>query len=206
MDVTSLREAVRWFGLLAPFGTLLQALRFRAVRFIAYRKAVIRVARASVSGAGRVSVGKRWYGEPATPSSFVVMHSARVELHGRFAFHRGCNVRVLDGARLSLGSGYCADGVHIRCEAMISIGQGVAIARGVSIMDSDQHDIVGAAKTAPVTIGDKVWIGTGAIVLKGVTIGDGAVIAAGAVVSRDVPPGMLAAGVPARAVRPVEWS
>ena len=47
-------------------------------------------------------------------------------------------------------------------------------------------------------------VGIGAIVLNGVTVGAGAVVAAGAVVTRDVPPGMLVAGVPARAVRPLD--
>ena len=59
---------------------------------------------------------------------------------------------------------------------------------------------------APVTIGDRVWIGCRATVLKGVTIGDGAVVAACSVVTRDVPPRALVAGNPARVVREdVTW-
>ena len=45
--------------------------------------------------------------------------------------------------------------------------------------------------TAPVHIGDNVWLGANAVVLKGVTIGDNAVIAANSVVSKDVPPNTL---------------
>jgi maltose O-acetyltransferase len=56
----------------------------------------------------------------------------------------------------------------------------------------------------PVTIGDDVWIGGGAIVCPGVSIGDGAVIGAGAVVTRDIPAGVFAAGNPARVVRPID--
>lgn len=52
-----------------------------------------------------------------------------------------------------------------------------------------------------IRIGSDVWIGGGAIILDGVTIGDGAVIAAGAVVNRDVPPGVVIAGIPARVIR-----
>ena len=73
----------------------------------------------------------------------------------------------------------------------ISIGRSVLIGPGVSIFDSDFHALVAehrkagtAAAVAPVIIGDQVFIGAGAIVLKGVTIGERAVIGAGAVVSQ----------------------
>ncbi|ATW51704.1 sugar O-acetyltransferase [Streptomyces peucetius] len=56
----------------------------------------------------------------------------------------------------------------------------------------------------PITIGDNVWLGGGAIVLPGVTIGDNSVIGAGAVVAKDVPANVIALGNPARVVRPVE--
>jgi maltose O-acetyltransferase len=54
---------------------------------------------------------------------------------------------------------------------------------------------------APISIGDNVWLGGGAIVLPGVTIGADSVVGAGAVVTRDVPAGVVAVGNPARVVR-----
>jgi maltose O-acetyltransferase len=50
-------------------------------------------------------------------------------------------------------------------------------------------------------IGDDVWVGNGAMILKGVTIGDRAVVAARAVVTKDVPPDTVVAGNPARVVK-----
>jgi acetyltransferase-like isoleucine patch superfamily enzyme len=56
------------------------------------------------------------------------------------------------------------------------------------------------AKTAPVVIGNDVWLGTRVLVMPGVTIGNGAVVAAGAVVTKDVPPYAIVGGVPARII------
>lgn len=56
-------------------------------------------------------------------------------------------------------------------------------------------------QTAPVIIGDRVWIGGGAIIMPGVTIGDNVVIGAGSVVTKDIPSNSIAYGIPCRVVR-----
>ncbi len=56
-------------------------------------------------------------------------------------------------------------------------------------------------QTAPVVIGDNVWIGGGAIIMPGVTIGDNVVIGAGSVVTRDIPDNVIAYGSPCRVMR-----
>ena len=63
---------------------------------------------------------------------------------------------------------------------------------------------IGWESAEPITIGDNVWLGGGAIVCPGVTIGDDTVVGAGAVVTRDLPAGVVAAGVPARVLREID--
>ena len=57
--------------------------------------------------------------------------------------------------------------------------------------------------SAPIRIGNRVWIGSHSTILPGVTVGDGAVVAAGAVVTKDVPPNTVVAGVPAKVVKTI---
>ncbi|MFC0271053.1 DapH/DapD/GlmU-related protein [Metabacillus herbersteinensis] len=68
--------------------------------------------------------------------------------------------------------------------------------------EADESEFLNWRKEHKVKIGHDVWIGHGAIVMPGVTIGTGAVIGAGAVVTKDVPPYMIAVGVPAAPLRP----
>ena len=56
---------------------------------------------------------------------------------------------------------------------------------------------------APIHIGNRVWIGAGAIITRGVTIGDGAVNATGAVVTKDVEANTIVGGVPAKLIKKI---
>jgi acetyltransferase-like isoleucine patch superfamily enzyme len=88
----------------------------------------------------------------------------------------------------------------------IVVGERCMIGPSCYITDHDHGMQAGldvasqALESAPVRIGNDVWIGAGVIILKGVAIGDGAVVGAGAVVTRDVPEATIAIGVPARSI------
>lgn len=141
----------------------------------------------------------------------------------------GRNVRILGNARIELGDrSTIRDDVQIagngeliigartvineECilTAMerIVIGDDVMLAPRVYILDVDhkfeRREIPISQQgytIAPVTIGDGVWIGTGAVITKGVTIGDGAIIGANSVVVSDIPAFTIAGGVPARVIK-----
>jgi acetyltransferase-like isoleucine patch superfamily enzyme len=81
------------------------------------------------------------------------------------------------------------------------IGDNCLIGPRVEIRDDDAHQVIGSVRAAPIIIGDNVWVGARATILKGATIGDGAIIAAGAVVTKDVPSRTIVGGNPARVIR-----
>jgi maltose O-acetyltransferase len=85
---------------------------------------------------------------------------------------------------------------------LVAVGDESVIVEGTRLLchDASSGKRLGAVWVAPVTIGKRVFIGADSLVLPGVTVGDDAVVAAGAVVTRDVPPGTIVAGVPARPI------
>ncbi|MEO5705658.1 MAG: acyltransferase [Alteraurantiacibacter sp.] len=112
--------------------------------------------------------------------------------------------RFLNGRKVKLGQrnvinfGTLIDGRSYS----VTVGNDVSIGPQASVLtlghDPQSPDF--ADRGGPVTIGDKVWIGFGALILPGVTIGEGAVVAAGAVVTRDVAPHTIVGGNPAREI------
>jgi acetyltransferase-like isoleucine patch superfamily enzyme len=94
-------------------------------------------------------------------------------------------------------------------EDRIVIGDRVTVGANSSIVDTDFHPIdaqqrqadPNAGKTAPIVIEDDVFIGMECLILKGAHIGAGSVIGARSVVTGHIPPGVIAAGSPARVIR-----
>lgn len=146
----------------------------------------------------------RWNG-----STLLMKPDSTMEICGTHSIYYGCYVEVNEGATLKIGDGgYLNHNVTLQCANEITIGDHVFVAPYVNIQDYDEHIIrkEGYEPSKPIHIGDHVWIGKNATILKGVTIGAHSIVAAGAVVTKDVPPHSLVGGVPARIIQTdVDW-
>ncbi len=134
------------------------------------------------------------------------------QLRGVDRIHIGRHVAIYGGAWLQCEDGggpltigdrtYLGHDVHIHAGDEVSIGSGCLLADGCFVATTDhtadaQH---GICATGPIVIGDNVFLGQRVVVLGGVNIGDGATVGAHAVVTKDVPPGEVVAGVPAKQI------
>lgn len=129
----------------------------------------------------------------------------------------GKNVKVSAGCKIHInGNVQIGDNTYIMPHTLIvvndslTIGRDCAISWNCQIMDNDGHDFIidgqQRPSVAPIVIGDKVWIGSNTMIKKGVTIGNGAVVASGSIVTRDVPAGVVVAGMPAKVIRQsIKW-
>jgi maltose O-acetyltransferase len=111
------------------------------------------------------------------------------------------------GYNISTGKNFYANhGVVILDAAKVTFGDDVLVGPGV-LISTASHPLEpelrakGFETARPITIGNNVWIGMGAMILDGVTIGDNAVIAAGAVINKNVVANTVVAGVPAQHIK-----
>jgi len=133
---------------------------------------------------------------------------------------RSSTLATEENAMIEIGDYTFISNASIACNSKITIGKYVCIAGGVNIVDTDFHPVSPAERIAdtialspagnkafrpqfisePVIIEDDVWIGFNATILKGVTLGKGAIIQPGSVVAKNVLPGQIVQGNPARTI------
>ena len=148
-------------------------------------------------GWGQILVGKRVrFGIARSPYFFAGY--IYVELRNKQSL-----IRFGDDVYVSNNCVICAEGEGI------DIGDRTMIGANVEIVDTDGHDLAadrrigGTPKTGQVSIGKNVLIGGNVKILKGVVIGDNAVIGNGSVVTSSIPENMIAAGNPAKPIKPI---
>jgi acetyltransferase-like isoleucine patch superfamily enzyme len=124
-------------------------------------------------------------------------------------------IYALRNGRIEIGN-QCGFNGRIRLlshePSSLLIGNGCLFAGDIDVMTSDMHSIIeldSGLRINPardIMIGNRVWVGQRAMLLKGARIGDGSIIAAGSIVAGEIPPNSIAAGVPAKVIRSgVTW-
>ena len=157
-------------------------------KFVWNKKSIIRLT-------GRLKLRER--------ANVTIHENASLCISGGVDIFQDSSITCLKDSLLTIESGFINTRSHILTAKEIHIGKDCAIGCDVIIRDYDFHylDTPNYEVMKPINIGNHVWIGQRAMILKGVTIGDGSVIAAGAIVTHDVPANCVAAGVPAIVIR-----
>lgn len=137
-----------------------------------------------------------------------------VEIGSRCVVRGWMLIQSADNVEFRIGDRSTLSSVSIQAHepARVIIGEDCQLSTEIMMSVSDMHPIFDADTgarinpAADIIIGDHVWIGFRCIVLKGARIGSGSIIGAGSVVHGEIPPGVIAAGNPARVIRRnVDW-
>ncbi len=118
------------------------------------------------------------------------------------------------GAKITIGDGSGLSGTSIVAVTEIELGKDVMLGANTNIFDTDFHlllperrkaqNAIAEAATAPIIIGDNVWVGINSTILKGVTIKRGSVVGAHSLVNKNIDEFELHAGVPAKFIKKVK--
>ena len=151
---------------------------------------------------------------PAEGEILEALDSGRLAIGEGTLLEPGCWLTLGPEARIDIGQGcFLNRGTMLAAVERIEIGDHVMFANHCFVGDSDHayddstrpitHQ--GFVPRGPVIIGSSCWFGVNCVVTGGVTIGERAVIGANSVVTQDIPAGVIAAGIPARVIREIEF-
>ena len=153
----------------------------------------------------------RW---PVYGNVLEALQAGRLELGAHTLFEPGVWITAPGDARIRIGAGcFLNIGVMVASTGFVEIGDHCMLANGCFVSDGDHrfddpHRPVpwqGFTTKGPTRLGDNVWCGANVVVTSGVEIGERSVIGANSVVTKDIPPFSVAAGVPARVLRPIKY-
>lgn len=157
-----------------------------------------------------LSVNYPKYRHSREEAFLLLREGSQLIINGNATMCSRSTIQLQKNGQLEIGEAHINHGASILIGGKTKIGSGILISRDVKIFDSDFHKILddeGNQTNEPkdMSIGNHVWIGTGAIILRCSNIGEGAVVAAGSVVMGKVKEGTLAIGNPARSFSAVRW-
>ena len=133
--------------------------------------------------------------------------SGKVHLGNNVAMGGGTRISVGDAGELSIGDNFCITArSSVICHNKVEFGKDVLVSWDNLIMDTDFHHIDDSPVSAPIRIGNRVWIGCRCLVLKGSSLPDGSVLAAGATITKELAePNALYGGVNKRLKSAITW-
>ncbi len=142
------------------------------------------------------------------------LEEGRLKVGAGTLLEPGCWLTLAPRARIEIGAGcFLNRNTMLAAYERIAIGDHTMFANGCFVGDAehrfDDPDTPitwqGFASKGPIEIGSNCWFGVNCVITGGVTIGDRCVIGANSVVTQSLPPGVIAAGAPAKVVRQIEW-
>jgi acetyltransferase-like isoleucine patch superfamily enzyme len=153
----------------------------------------------------------RW---PVHGNVLEALRQGRLEIGSGALLEPGVWITMPGDAKVRIGAGtFLNQGVMVAAEQLVEIGDHCMLANGCFVTDSSHRyddperpvPWQGFTTKGPTRIGDNCWLGANVVVTSGVTIGERCVIGANSVVTKDVEPFSVAAGVPAKVLRKIEY-
>jgi len=142
------------------------------------------------------------------------LRDGRLEIGPHTLFEPGVWMTAPAPARIRIGAGVFLNlGVMVASVELVEIGDHCMLANGCFVSDANHRfddptrpvPWQGFSTKGPTRLGNNVWCGANVVITSGVMIGERCVIGANSVVSNDIPPFSIAAGVPARVLRKIEY-
>jgi acetyltransferase-like isoleucine patch superfamily enzyme len=153
----------------------------------------------------------RW---PVHGNVLEMLREGRLELGEHVLLEPNVWLTAQAPARITIGGGSFLNlCVQVAAVELVEIGEHCMLANGCFVTDGNHRfddpdkpvPWQGFTTKGPTRLGDNVWLGANVVVTSGVTIGDRCVVGANSVVTTDLPPHSIAAGVPARVIRTIEY-
>jgi acetyltransferase-like isoleucine patch superfamily enzyme len=153
----------------------------------------------------------RW---PLHGNVLEALREGRLEVGPEVLFEPGVWITAPGEARVRIGAGsFLNQGVMVASEQLVEIGEHCMLANGCFVSDANHRfddpekpiTWQGFQSKGPTRIDDNCWLGANVVVTSGVSIGERCVIGANSVVTHDIEPCSIAAGLPARVLKRVEY-